>query len=163
MRSFIPFVVALAWLGACNGQTPAEKEQAHLDSLRAAQVDSVNLASAAFDSTVFDTIVWKKKGDDMDRGSLVYGVSCTKCHGATGAGVQNIVFRGDTLHPSSFLTPDWKFAEDAVGLRKAIFVGDASGMPHFGVIGLHYRDVDAVARYVVDYLRPNNMAKDTTK
>ena len=92
MRSFIPFVVALAWLGACNRQTPAQKEQAHLDSLRAAQADSVQLASAAFDSTVFDTIVWKKKGDDLDRGSLVYNVSCARCHAANGAGVQNIVF-----------------------------------------------------------------------
>lgn len=163
MRSFIPFVVALAWLGACNGQTQAEREQAHQDSVRTAAVDSVAMASAAFDSTVFDTITWKKKGDDIDRGSLVYNVSCARCHGQDGAGVKNIIFRGDTLNPPSFLTPDWALAKDPMGLRKKIFTGDVQGMPHFGVIGLHYRDADAVARFIVNSLRPRNMPKNTSK
>lgn len=156
MRPVIPVLVSLAWLGACGGSSHAQPEQANKDSI---QADSVALASAAFDSAVFDTIAWKKKGDDIDRGSVVYHYSCVRCHGEDGAGVKRVVFRGDTLNVPSFLGPDWALADSPVALRKLIFAGDSTGMPHFGIIGLSYRDVDAVARYITQDLR----AADTKK
>lgn len=159
MRSFIPFVVALAWLGACSRQTPAQREQAHRDSVHAAAADTVAMARAAFDSTVFDTIKWKSTGDELDRGKLVFGVSCAKCHGQNGGGQENVVFRGDTLNPPSLVKPDWALASDAMGLRKAVFTGNVAGMPHFGVIGLSYHDVDAVAAYITKNLRPKAMGR----
>ena len=150
MRPFIPVLVSLAWLGACGGSSNAHTAEANKDSI---QADSATLASAAFDSTVFDTITWKKAGADTARGSLVYRISCVRCHGEDGAGVKNAVFRGDTLNVPSFLGPDWALADSPMALRKLIFVGDSTGMPHFGIIGLHYRDVDAVARYITQDLR----------
>ncbi len=40
-----------------------------------------------------------------------------------------------------------------MGLRKYIFSGNVAGMPYWGLVGLHYRDIDAVARYITGYLR----------
>jgi cytochrome c len=162
MRSFIPVLVALTWLAAC-GPSALQREQAQKDSAHAAAVDSVTMAAARFDTTVFDTIKWKKKGDDVDRGSIVYQYSCVKCHGHDGGGVQSVVFRGDTLNPPSFLAPDWPLATDAMGLRKAVFTGNVAGMPHFGVIGLAYRDVDAVSAYINKVLRANVAKARVTK
>jgi cytochrome c len=150
MRPVIPVLVALAWLGACGGSSNARPQEANKDSI---QADSVALASRAFDSTVFDTITWKKKGDDIARGGVVYNYSCVRCHGEDGSGVKNAIFRGDTLNVPSFLGPDWALADSPMALRKLIFAGDSTGMPHFGIIGLHYRDVDAVARYITQDLR----------
>lgn len=161
MRSFIPIVAALAWLTAC-GPSQAQREQAEQDSTKAAQSDSVTLARTTFDSTVFDTIKWKKASDEMDRGSLVYNVSCAKCHGQNGGGMHGIVFRGDTLNPPGFLDPHWALADSPMALREAIYAGNVGGMPHFGIIGLHYRDVDAVAHYIMTSLRPEHMKADTT-
>ncbi|MCG6988528.1 MAG: c-type cytochrome [Gemmatimonadetes bacterium] len=156
MRAVIPVLVSLAWLGACGGSSHGQPEQANRDSI---QADSAALASKAFDSTVFDTITWKKEGADTARGSVVYRVSCVRCHGEDGAGVKNAVFRGDTLNVPSFLGPDWALADSPMVLRKLIFVGDSTGMPHFGIIGLHYRDVDAVARYIMKDLRAGDTKK----
>lgn len=160
MRSIIPVVAALAWLTAC-GPSGAQKEESLKDSVRTMQADSDSIALAAYDSTVFDTIKWKKANDEMDRGSLVYNVSCAKCHGQDGGGMAQIVFRGDTLHPTSFLNPDWALADSVNALRRVIFTGGVGGMPHFGIIGLHYRDVEAVANYILKSLRPQNMKADT--
>jgi mono/diheme cytochrome c family protein len=151
MRPVIPVLVSLAWVGACGGSSNAQPGRVSKDSI---QEDSVTLASRAFDSTVFDTITWKKKGADIDRGSIVYHYSCVRCHGEDGAGVKNVIFRGDTLNPPSFLAADWALADSPMALRRYIFEGDSTGMPHFGIIGLHYRDVDAVSRYIMQSLRP---------
>ena len=152
MRSFIPVVVALAWLGACGGKAPQQDPKVARDSIRA---DSVALADSVFSPAAFDTIKWKSKAEAIERGSLVFKISCVRCHGDGGGGRTNVVFQGDTLNPPSFLGKDWALATDTMGLRKKIFSGNVAGMPHWGLIGLHYRDVDAVARYITDFLRPN--------
>ncbi len=151
MRRLFPIIAALAWIGACGGEPPAQEPVAQGPS----RADSVQIAATAFDSAAFDTITWKNQQEAIERGGLVYRISCSKCHGDGGRGNGNFVFRGDTLRPPSFLTKDWRFADDPMGLRKTIFTGNVFGMPYWGLVGLKYRDLDAVSRYIVDFLRPN--------
>jgi mono/diheme cytochrome c family protein len=149
MGRSIPFLVAFAWLGACSGEAPPEEVPQG-----PSRADSVELAQKTFDAAVFDTIVWESDQAAIDRGGLVYRISCSKCHGDGGRGNGNFVARGDTLRPPSFLTTDWRFADDDMGLRQAIFSGNVEGMPYWGLVGLGYRDVDSVSRYISGYLRP---------
>jgi len=148
MRRIVPLLVVLAWVGACNRGKSAEQE-----GQSAVQADSVMIAETAFDSTVFDTLTWKTTQEAHDRGGVVYRISCQKCHGDSGRGNGNFVFHGDTLRPPSFLTADWRYADDPIGLRRISFSGNEKGMPHWGIIGLGYRDVDAVSRYITEVLR----------
>jgi len=150
MRRIVPLLVALAWVGACSRGQPGSQE-----AQGTATVDSVTMAENAFDSTVFDTLSWKTTREILDRGGVVYRVSCQKCHGASGRGDGNFVLHGDTLRPPSFLSADWRYANDRIGLREKIFAGNDKGMPHWGIIGLGYRDIDAVSRYITDVLRQN--------
>jgi mono/diheme cytochrome c family protein len=150
MRRLIPTVVAFAWLGACAAEAP--QEEVPQGPTRA---DSVGMAMEAFDAAAFDTIQWESSQAAIERGGLVYRISCAKCHGDGGRGNGNFVMQGDTLRPPSFLAADWRFAGDGVGLRQQIFSGNVAGMPYWGLVGLKYRDVDAVARYITDFLRVN--------
>lgn len=152
MRRVIPTLIALAWLAACGGKPPAEEQVVMQGPTRA---DSVAIAQAAFDATVFDTITWKTDQEAIERGGLVFRISCSKCHGDGGRGNGNFVVAGDTLRPPSFLAADWRFVEDPAGLRAYIFAGNEAGMPYWGLVGLKYKDIDAVARYIVDFLRVN--------
>lgn len=152
MRRTIPTILALAWLGACGGEPPAQEEAVQQGPTRA---DSVAIATAAYDPANFDTITWKTPQEAVERGGLVYRISCSKCHGDGGRGNGNFVMGGDTLRPPSFLAADWRFAADPAGLRAYIFSGNVAGMPYWGLVGLKYRDIDAVALYVTDFLRVN--------
>lgn len=150
MRRIVPLLVALAWVGACNrGESASQDAQSRLQ----ADSDSVLMAETAFDSTVFDTLTWKTTQEAHDRGGLVFRSSCKLCHGDAGRGNGNFVLHGDTLRPPSFLAADWRYADDPVGLRRKIFSGNTKGMPHWGLVGLGYRDVDAVSRYITEVLR----------
>lgn len=151
MRRMIPTLVAFAWLGACGGEPPAREEVPQGPT----RADSVEIAMAAFEPAAFDTIQWETDQEAVERGGLVYRISCSKCHGDGGRGNGNFVLHGDTLRPPSFLTADWRFAEDPVGLRRTIYTGNVAGMPYWGLVGLKYRDVDAVSRYIIDFLRVN--------
>lgn len=151
MRRTFPFIIALAWLGACGGERPAEEPVVQGPT----RADSVQMAAENFDPAGLDTIQWKTPQEAIERGGLVFRISCAKCHGDGGRGNGNFVFQGDTLRPPSFLASDWRFANDPVGLRETIFTGNVLGMPYWGLVGLKYRDLDAVARYITEFLRPN--------
>ncbi len=144
MRAILPLVAVLAWTGAC---TSTQRQ------VGSAGADSVTMAAKAFDSTVFDTMTWKTRGERLDRGALVFRVSCSPCHGTQGRGDGGMVVGGDTLKPPSLLTADWQYANDPMGLRKRISTGTAHRMPHWSLVGLQVRDVDAVAAYITDSLR----------
>lgn len=101
-----------------------------------------------FDPAAFDSIVWPTRRGALDRGATVYAYSCAKCHGDSGAGDGDYRFDGRVLRVPSFLDADWRFAEDPVGLRRAIYNGSDRGRHHAGMGGLAPRDVDAVARYI---------------
>lgn len=152
MRRLIPTIIAFAWIGACGGEPPAQEAPTVQGPSRA---DSVAIATAAFDATALDTIKWESTQEAVERGGLVFRISCSKCHGDGGRGNGNFVFQGDTLRPPSFLAADWRFKDDGVGLRQYIFSGNVAGMPYWGLVGLKYRDVDAVALYITDFLRVN--------
>lgn len=133
----------------CDGGPPAEEQTSGPTS-----ADSTEMAATAFDALVFDSISWEAHQTAVDRGALVFRFSCEKCHGGGGAGDGGFVAGGDTLHPPSFLSEDWRFADDRDGLRKEIFTGTGTeGMPHWGLEGLSYRDIDAVSIHILETLR----------
>lgn len=151
MRRVIPAVMALAWLAACSKEAPPPAQQ---QASGPGHADSVAMAAGAFDSTAFDTVSWRTPDEKLSRGGLVFRVSCNKCHGVTGNGDGDLVAEGKSTKPPSFIAPDWKYATDPMGLRKLIFSGSAQSMPYWGLVGMKYRDLDAVAAYITDYLRP---------
>jgi len=150
MRSrSIAFLCVLAT--ACGGDSVDRNAAA--DEARRAAADTVRMAQEAYDPAVFDTIHWAADSLALKRGAVVWSFSCSKCHGATGLGDGGFVAQGDTLRPPSFLRSDWRFDSDLDGLRRYIFAGNEKGMPHWGLVGLKPSDIDAVARYIDDFLR----------
>jgi mono/diheme cytochrome c family protein len=149
MRRAIPTVFALAWLAACGKEAPPPEPASG-----PSRQDSLAMAAQAFDSTAFDTVTWNAPEEALSRGGLVFRTSCNKCHGVTGNGDGDLVAKGKSAAPPNFLAPDWKYASDPMGLRRAIFSGGTNTMPYWGLVGLKYRDLDAVAMYITDYLRP---------
>lgn len=156
MRGHTFWTAALLLAAACGGgkeDQPADRDAAR----RAAAADTVQMANEAYDAMGFETIEWPADSVAITRGSIVWASSCMKCHGITGLGDGGWVMRGDTLHPPSFLEADWRFRDDLDGLRRYIFAGNEEGMPHWGLVGLQPRDVDAVARFILQDLRsPGN-------
>lgn len=135
-------------IAACEGAPPAgEAPQGPTAE------DSVEMAAAQFDGSVFDTITWDSAGAAHERGSIVFTYSCAKCHGPRGFGDGGFIAEGDTLRPPSFHRAAFPFEGDLDGLRLQVYTGRPGGMPHWGLVGLGYRDVDAVARYILEVLR----------
>jgi mono/diheme cytochrome c family protein len=142
----ITTVLAMALLFvACTETEVAEEAQAG--------PDSTALAREAFDPTMFDTVAWESQDKALERGQVVYRFSCLKCHGDRGLGDAGFVRGGDTLRPPSFREPTWQYAGDKEGIREQVFVGTAETMPHWGLVGLGPRDVDAVAIYIMEGFR----------
>jgi len=135
-------------LAAC-GPAPATEGEVQGPT----RADSVGMALQVFDAAVFDTIAWETPEARSERGGLVYRISCAKCHGSNGRGDGGFVMEGDTLTPPSFHTPDWQFAHEPIALRRYIFSGNVAGMPYWGLVGLKYRDIDAVAHFIEGPLR----------
>jgi mono/diheme cytochrome c family protein len=131
---------------ACGGEGPPEQAGDPI-------ADSVQVASEIFDEGEFDSIAWDTPTAAQERGAVVFRISCAKCHGARGRGDGGFVASGDTLRPPSFRQRDWRYADDAVGLRRRVFTGTEAGMPTWGLYGLKYRDIDAVATYIQKVLR----------
>ncbi|MDH3206033.1 MAG: cytochrome c [Gemmatimonadota bacterium] len=146
-RSIVTVMISLC-IAAC-GPAPEPQEEVQGPT----RADSVSMALQAFDATVFDTIVWESDAARAERGGLVFRISCAKCHGPNGRGDGDFVMQGDTLRPPSFLTPDWQFADAPMPLRRYIFSGNVAGMPYWGLVGLKYRDIDAVAHFIESPLR----------
>ncbi|NNM33887.1 MAG: cytochrome c [Gemmatimonadetes bacterium] len=132
---------------AC-GPSQEDREALAAEQRALAAADTLAQAEAVFAAEAFDTVRWVAVDSAVARGQTVFSYSCQKCHGDAGDGSGGFVAQGDTLRPPSFLTDEWPFRDDHEGLRHQIFVGTASGMPHWGLEGLKPRDIDAVAHFI---------------
>lgn len=151
MRSLRMIPLALVLLAACGPNEPDEEIPAEPSA-----ADTVAMAEAQYDPAAFDTVSWETPSDAWVRGSVVFSYSCARCHGRQGYGDGGFVTRGDTIEPPSLHPEDWRFAGDLEGLRRFIYTGSEGGMPHWGLEGLKYKDVDAVARFILESLREGN-------
>jgi len=131
-------------LGACDKhefQPPSRQKQV-------AQADSL------YSSALFDTIAWPSDSARTFEGNNVYATHCRKCHGWEGEGGQTAYAKSRGLNPPSLVRADWQYGSDVDAVRRRIFEGHPAGMPTWGVAGITPREIDAVAHYIVDDLRP---------
>jgi mono/diheme cytochrome c family protein len=143
--------VLLLVAAACQ-PAPRNDAAAAESSMPPAQ-DTVLVAEAKYNPAMFDTVQWVTDSAHLARGADVFKWACATCHGAGGKGDGGNVVNGDTIHPPSFLAPDWRFANDEDGLRRRIYVGNARGMPHWGLRGIQPGDIVAVEKYILFDLR----------
>lgn len=144
------------WMSvALAGLVLAACEEAPEPEAEPTPADTVETALAAFDAAAFDTIAWDTEADAVVRGSIVFQYSCAKCHGTQGLGDGEFVTQGDTLKPPSFAAEAFQFRDDLEGLRQHVFTGTVGGMPHWGMEGLQYRDIDAVGRFILEQFTSN--------
>lgn len=145
--------VAVMALAACGGGPSAEEQRAEADAARrAARADSVAQAAATYEAAAFDTIQWASDNDMWERGGVVWSFSCQTCHGSDGMG-QGETAVAANLDMPNLVAVEWDKAGDLAAIRRSIYVGHESQMPSWGLVGLKYRDIDAVARYIDDLLR----------
>lgn len=136
----------LGFAAACGGESAPPPQEGPTSA------DSVAAALSQFDPAGFDTVTWASHEDAVVRGSVVFSYSCVRCHGRYAEGDGGFVTQGDTLRPPDITVPDWRFIGNLDGLRQFIYTGSEGGMPHWGLEGLKYRDVDAVAKFLLDGL-----------
>lgn len=124
--------------------------------------ETIPLPERTISAATFDTVTWVDEAAQLGRGKDVFGWVCAKCHGIYGRGDGGEVIEGDTVHPPSFIDPQWRFATDRSGLEQRIFLGNNRGMPHWGEQGLEPRDIVAVAAFIQKDLRRNAPAVQDT-
>ena len=136
-------LAAVAATAACGGHDfePPDRAQA------------VRLASVAYEPALFDTVAWETPAEEETEGNLVYVNECRDCHGSFGLGDTEYA-RERRLQVPSLVEPDWAKA-DRDSVRLAVYAGHDVGMPVFGAHKLTLREIDAVAAYVVNVLRPD--------
>ncbi|MBI4545197.1 MAG: c-type cytochrome [Gemmatimonadetes bacterium] len=145
MRGLATLLLLL--LAGCGADRPAAGGNA-------AAIDTAAImALAEIPAATFDTVVWESESAAIARGADVFKWVCAPCHGPRGRGDGGYVIRGDTIHPPSFLEPDWRLANDPMGLRRKIYLGNNRGMPHWGERGMQARDVVALELFIRKSLR----------
>jgi mono/diheme cytochrome c family protein len=136
-------VVTVAILAACEEKTydpPGEASR-------------LELADSLYSPALFDTIHWPSDEQRVVAGNLVYADYCRRCHGTVGEGGPTRV-GGRELDVPSLVDPGWGFDEDIGAVRERIFTGHTGGMPSWGISRLTPREIDAVAAYILEQLRP---------
>jgi mono/diheme cytochrome c family protein len=116
---------------------------------RAARVAA---ADSLLTPETFDTVTWETAEQRAFEGNNVYAARCRSCHGYLGEGDTEYA-RENELAVPSLVRPDWPY-EDVATVRRIIFTGHPAGMPTWGVAGITPREIDAVAYYVMELLRP---------
>jgi len=110
-------------------------------------------AGAQFDPTWFDTIQWADRERMLVEGAAVYAATCRDCHGMLGKGGTAYAATRRLAVPS-LVEPEWPYENDLPGVRRLTFGGHSGGMPTHGISGITAREIDAVARYLLEQLRP---------
>lgn len=112
----------------------------------------VSEAEAEYTPTLFDSVTWTSQEARVQEGNAIYAEDCRRCHGTVGRGDTEYA-RSRNLDVPSLVEPDWRL-DDLAALRQDIYVGHEAGMPIFGQGGLTLWQMDAVAAYILDVLRP---------
>jgi mono/diheme cytochrome c family protein len=116
-------------------------------------------ADALFQEVRFDTIEWESADARALEGNAVYAAECRKCHGTLGSGGTAYAESRDLKVPS-LIEADWRLAASIDSVRHRVFVGHAPWMPTWGVAGISVREIDAVAYYLLESLRPEILDGD---
>ena len=110
-------------------------------------------AETRFAAVVWDTISWDDDAQRGLEGNAVFAAECRNCHGPLGrGGTEYAASRG--IDVPSLVEPEWSMAGQIDSVRHRVFVGHMGGMPTWGVAGISLREIDAVAFYVLEELRP---------
>lgn len=115
--------------------------------------EQVAEADSLYSQIRFDTITWVSDATRTEVGNTAFAAHCTRCHGPLGRGGTPYAAE-QGLEVPSLVEPDWAYAGDAEAVRRRTYVGHPQGMPTWGVGRMTLREVDAVAHYIVDQLRP---------
>lgn len=137
-----------AWV-ALFGQVACQEHEFEPPS----QAERVEEADRRFDTALFDTVSWPDEAVRVREGNAVYAAECRKCHGTVGQGATEYAI-ANGLDVPSLVEPDWDLADDPLALRHRIYTGHEKGMPTWGIAGISPREIDAVAAYLTEDLRP---------
>ena len=118
------------------------------------RAEQVAAAESAYSAALFDTIAWSDELSRARAGNEVYASYCRNCHGPLGRGDTEYGRERD-LDVPSLVAAAWPLADSPDAVRRTIFVGHQAGMPTWGVAGIDPREIDAVAYYVLERLRPD--------
>ena len=113
----------------------------------------VREAQALYSPALFDSITWASDSVRSFEGNEIFAEKCRRCHGPLGKGGTEYEEKLG-LHVPSLVRPAWPLAQ-MDSLRHRIFTGHTGGMPIYGVAGLSPREIDAVADYILNTLRPD--------
>lgn len=117
---------------------------------RAAQVES---AGQGFSMALYDSVAWVSDSARSIDGNIVWSSECRTCHGPLGRGQTSYAAQRG-LEVPSLVEPDWRYANQRDSVLFRIHAGHAGGMPTWSVAGISPREIDAVAYYLLDVLRP---------
>ena len=115
--------------------------------------ERIRQAELTYSPSLFDTVTWAEGVDRNELGNEIYAGKCRKCHGPLGRGDTDYA-RERGLAIPSLVEPEWAYASVA-SLHKTIYVGHEEGMPIYADGGITPREIDAVASYVLNVLRPD--------
>jgi mono/diheme cytochrome c family protein len=135
-------VAVVATVAACEIERTPEPDR------RDVEAREVALAEERYDPAAFDTVVWVSQEAAIERGREIYAWVCAECHGPEGRGDGGRVVDGDTIRPPSFQREGWPFADQPEELHHHVFVGNALGMPHWGLRLMRPRDIVALEQYI---------------
>jgi cytochrome c len=112
-------------------------------------------AEREYDAAAFDTIGWDSPGQRHFEGNNAYAAHCRRCHGPIGEGDTDYARERGLPPLPSLIRPDWPEGDSTALLRRRIFTGHPAGMPVWGVGGgVTLREIDAIAAYIAEQLRP---------
>jgi len=115
--------------------------------------ERIGEAEVLYSPLMFDSVTWADDEARAATGNEVFAAECRNCHGTLGRGGTDYAGQRSLAVPS-LVEPGWRFAASMDSVRHRVFVGHVSGMPTWGVAGITHREIDAVAYYLLERLRP---------